>query len=470
MAANLRKWPLIVQATNRSESFSKDARLVNCYAEQDPNTGEYVVEKRIGTTFGYTQANGTLGRGCYPWASTLTASIYNYNIYSTGSTCYLYQDTTAIGNFPGNVSEGLSQWAETQGATRYLVFSHILGVHYTDGASLFSPSITTTGEIVGVTYLDGTVYVLDQGNNIWGSNIDDPSTWNALNVVVARAVSGTGIGMAQQLNYVIALKSNSMEVFYDAGNAVGSPLSPLAGATTNFGCVSKDTIQTIDNVVFYVTSNKTASPQVVRVDNLVPTIISYPAIERLLDPALGGKWLSFTFKHGGHRFYGVTSVYVNLTLVYDIDQRLWYQWTDPNGNYFPYSGTSISGGYAHLLQGASNGTVYSFDTDNVHSTDNGVVVPVDIYTPNMDFGTRRNKTLTRMYLNADQVPGSQLQISHSDDDYQTWSRPRIRSLANKTPYIDDEGTFTKRAYHFRHARATPFRMRSSDLQMLLGTI
>lgn len=474
MKARLERWPLFAQPSNRSESVLKDARLVNAYAEKDANTGEYQVERRIGTSFGFTVALGTKGQGIYPWNATIGGSIGSYNIFNSGTNTYLYKDNTAIGGaFGGNGSYGLSQFAETQGATRYLGFSNYQSIRYTDGTSLFTPSTPplNIGNIIGLAYLDGVLYCVDTHCNVFGSNIDDPSTWQPLNIVVSRAVSGVGVGVAQQLNFVIVLKSNSMEVLYDNDNPPpGSALSPAPGATTNFGCTSKDTIQTIDNIVFYVTSNKTASPQVIRIDNLVPTIVSTPAIERLLDPAVGGTWLSWCFKHGGHRFYGVTSVTVNLTMVYDIDQGLWYQWTDSQGNYFPYAGTSISAAYIHELQGANNGTVYAFNTDNVYPTDNGTVVPVDIYTPNTDFGTRRQKVLHRMYFRGDQVPGSILQIQHSDDDYQSWSRYRYRSLDRKFPYIDDEGTFVKRAYHFRHASPTPFRLRTADLQMSLGTI
>src|SRR5271170_811167 len=42
-----KRWPLVQQPSNRSTSFTKDARLVNCYAEKQPD-GQYDVEKRFG--------------------------------------------------------------------------------------------------------------------------------------------------------------------------------------------------------------------------------------------------------------------------------------------------------------------------------------------------------------------------------------------------------------------------------------
>ena len=58
MQEKLKRWPLVAQPSNRSESWLKDARLVNCFAEQDPNTGEYQVQKRIGYVLDYTVAGG----------------------------------------------------------------------------------------------------------------------------------------------------------------------------------------------------------------------------------------------------------------------------------------------------------------------------------------------------------------------------------------------------------------------------
>ena len=283
---------------------------------------------------------------------------------------------------------------------------------------------------------------------------------------------------------MIALKANSFEVFYDAANATGSPLSPVAGALSNYGAVFGSP-QVIDDILLYATSNRTSSPQVVRVDNLQISIISTPAIERLLDPVTTTAFTlsSWTFKHGGHRFYGLTcqgtaeTSTANFTLVYDIDQKLWYQWTDASGNFWPVNAMTIDAGGRHVLQGMNQGAMYLFDGDYVYPTDAsiypavpGVPAPVDIYTPNADFGTRRRKTLDRMYIQSDQTPGSLLYISRSDDDYQHWSTPRKVNLGRKTPFIDNEGTFIRRAYHFQHKAPTAFRIRSADLQMRLGTI
>jgi len=475
-----KRWPLVAQPGNRSDSPLKDARMLNCFAERDPDTGEYQVQKRIGYTLSYTATSGfpqPHGAGIYTWGPT-GGAIATYAIFSNGLTSSLFKNGVIVGASslsPMNLGQKFF-FAETQGvASQFLIFASPQNVYYTDGGVTWNTApIPTHGPIVGVGYLDGTIYFMDRFCKIYGSNIDDPTTWNGLNLVIANTRGGYGVGLVQLLQYIIALKSNSMEVFYDAANPVGSPLSPVSGALSNYGCADSGTIQVIDNILLYATSNQTVSPQIVRVDNLATTIVSSPQVERLLstiqEANLAGTIFSWVFKYGGHRFYGISSSFIDLTMVYDLDQNLWYQWSNPTASVFPLVGMAYSQAFFHVAQGWDDGNVYLFEGDYKMPTDNGVISPVEIYTPNTDFGTRRQKTLHRMYIRSDQTPGSILQVRRSDDDYQTWSNFRNVNLAKKTPYMQDEGTFVKRAYHFRHACPTPFRIRSADLQADFGTI
>jgi hypothetical protein len=330
--------------------------------------------------------------------------------------------------------------------------------------------------------LDDTLYIMDELGYIYGSNLGDPTTWNALNVIQANNNSDLAICLAKQLVYVLAFKETSVEVFYDAGNAVGSPLSRIIEAEIPYGCIFGQTVQEIDNLVLYLTSNSTISPQVILLENLSAKVVSTPGIDRLLDNiALASTTFSglqgiyaWVFKHGGHRWYGIASSLLNICLVYDIDQRLWYIWSDPNGNYWPICGFAYQPprpGFAgiHIAQHVSNGTLYQVDGDYVFPTDAGVVFPVDIFTPNYDAGTARSKMLNMLYVQADQQDGSILQAQYSDDDYQSWSDYRDIDLSIARPSLENEGSFFKRAYHFRHQAPTTLRIKSVDLQLDVGT-
>src|SRR6266850_2574771 len=479
-----KRWPLVGQPSNRSESFLKDARMVNCFAELDPVTNEYWVQKRIGFVFNTTLLANGLGRGAYTWH--LTGSLAPvpdaWAVVGNGTNASLFKNGVVTGTPLGLTdSPGIWAWTETQPTTGnpQLVFASpgpgaFANLYYVSGIGGWTQAVLPVARglyIVGLAYLDATIYFMDERCQIFGSNLEDPTTWSALNVITAKKIPGTGVALVKQLNYLLALKSASMEVFYDAANPTGSPLKQIDGATSPFGCASHDTVQVIDGVALYVSSNQTSFPQVIRVDNLAPSVISTPPIERLLAQLLarGGAHYSFVFKHSGHKFYGISSAALNMTLIYDIDQKLWQQWTDPNGDWFKLHSTAVNNLFQHQFLHPTNGSLYTFEGDYIYPTDNGAVAPVDIYTPNTDFGTRRRKTLHRMYIRSDQTPGSLLYVRHSDDDFQHWSIPRKLDLGRTTPYLDNEGTFVKRAYHFRQAAPTAFRIRSADLQMDIGT-
>jgi hypothetical protein len=361
--------------------------------------------------------------------------------------------------------------------TPYLVFSQGWGqpTYWIQPTSNSPTAITDSNfpatTVPGIVYLDGTTYVMDNKSNIWGSaNLNDPTVWSALNVIQAVNEPDQPVALAKQLTYVVALKSTTTQFFYDAGNATGSPLSPVPGALVTYGCLSADTLQEIDGLLLWVTSSKTQASQVILLEALQPRIVSTPAIDRFMDLGQFAQFTSFAFKHMGHRLYGITNITNNLTMVYDIDQKLWYQWTDVNGNYYPYFAITNDPTGARICQGVANGQVSLLDADYVYPTDSGVIVPVDIYAPNYDAGVDRLKYLSQMRFNADQTPGSNLLVRATEDDYQTWSAYRTVDLGQEFPLLNDEGSFYRRAYNFRHQAATGLRIKSVDLQMDIGTL
>jgi hypothetical protein len=114
--------------------------------------------------------------------------------------------------------------------------------------------------------------------------------------------------------------------------------------------------------------------------------------------------------------------------------------------------------------------MYLADGDYAYTTDNGVVFPVDIYTSLFDGGTVRRKYLKILWAEGDQNAGSILQMRFTGDDYQTYNNFRMLDLSKNKPFLTDLGTFTTRAFHFRHQCATPFRITSISMQIDEGTL
>lgn len=467
-----KRWPLVTTNQHRSAETAellKDARLDNCYAELEPLSGDYQIQKRPGTGDSVTIAASTTGLGIFGW-STLAGGSALYTIFNNK----VYKGVTA---FAGTVNTQASYRWELVGvgASQLLSFGNGFDAYYTDGVTVthITDADFPSDFCRGMAYLDGTLYVMRFDGGIQGSAIDNPASWDPLNLIFARSAPGDGVALIKHLTYVVALKSDSTEAFYDAGNATGSPLAKVEGAFIPFGCRSADSIGEVDGMHFWLAlSKQSANLQIVKLENLQLSVVSTPPIERVLTEfmTVNNSIQGYCLKILGHRFYIITELNSPFAPIYDIDQKLWYQWY--SGTNWPFVGTGtgvVTTNFFQWFQHFSTGKVYKVDSDFVFPSDDGVLFPVDIYTPNVDFGIRRKKQLNAMLFNADQVKGSELLVRSSEDDYTNWTNFRRVNLGLKQPILSGLGSFFKRAYNFRHFKNTHFRISAVDLQMDLGT-
>lgn len=452
-----KRLPLVAVPSNRDTSTAKDAKLVNCFIQKD-DAGEYYVYKRPGLLT-YQTLTG-VGAGTYQWKG---------NVYSVFAN-KLYKDGVAIAGTIDSTG-GKYAFSECLGASPKLVFGNgVKGYTYDSGGGIVQiTDVDFPATFVkGWAYLDGTTYVMDSSGNIYGSAINDPTTWTALNVIVANADVGNGVALAKQLVYVVAFKQWSSQVFYDAANSTGSPLSPANNAMIVWGCAHADSVQDADGVLYWLAINRSSKLQVMAMENLNAQKVSTKAVERLLDNVDYSTVYSWYLSDMGFHLYGLTFPNSNLTIVYDVSEGVWHQWTDASGNYFPMISQVAAPGLKHIFQHATNGKLYYADL--TYYNDDGTIFMCDIVTPNYDGGTKKRKTLTRLEVVADQQMGSTLLVRKSDDDYQTWSTFRSIDLGHKKPHISNCGTFTKRAYHFRHMSNTPMRLKAVELTIEEGEL
>lgn len=453
--------PLVTDPENRADLPDKDARLVNCYAERAKGQ-EYWIRKRFGTLKDATNSqSAAAGSGLYNWKG---------NIYSVFAAT-LYKNGSSLGTVDS--TGGVYAWSQTLGATNYLVLGNGAKAYTYDGTTLAQ---ITDGDfpsafVKGWAYLDSTTYVTKPGGPTQGSDLNDPTAWDALNTITAQIEPDAPVATAKQLVYVIILKQWTTEIFYDAANATGSPLGTVQGAKVSYGCASADSVQTIDDALFWLSTTRSAMTQVIMLAGLKAEVISTPQVERLLDDVDFTQAIySWQLKDQGHSFYVVTSKSANLTLAYDIKERLWVQWVDVNGNYLPIVASTYTSTMGHLLQHETNGNVYL--ADEAYYNDDGSVITVDIYSPQFDGGVDRRKYLSLMRVVADQQAGSVLRLRKNDHDYDAtrWSGWRSFDLSQKRPIITECGTFDKRAFNFRHQSNTPLRIKAVDLQIELGVL
>ena len=483
-----------LEVRNGATPLTKDARLYNGYVELDPLDKQHWIYKRPGMQQNLPYSFLTpsvLGQGIYQPAGISG----EFNLITVTDSITRVGQQIVVPGVPVGDQEGCPFLFETVNSNpptvvmmgpfnQYLIVpSAPLMVEITASIPTLPPTHFAR-MAPGVVFLDGTVYMMDVNGNIFGSALNNALSWDPLNVIAANATSDQGVALAKQLSYIIAFKQTTTQVFFNNSNpSPGSPLSPVPDSQIPLGCYASYSVKSIDNSLLWVSANETVSPQVVQMDNLVPKIVSTPAVERILQNIMvatqsGGSGLvSWVLKIGGHRFYGIRISNLNLCLVYDIDQQAWYIWTDPFGNSWPVLGLSYQGALVggitgpHLAQ-LVNGSIMNIDIAGTYPNDNGVLVPVDIYTSNFDGGVDKEKMLNLLRFFSDQTPGSILNIRYNDNDYTPteWSNFRNVDLSQERPYIDDEGSFYRRAYHLRHLCNTDFRIKSGSLLLGLGTL
>lgn len=199
-----------------------------------------------------------------------------------------------------------------------------------------TPATPATGTITikggrttvpGIVYLDGYFFVMDQNAVIYNCALGDPTSWNALDFITANIEPGSGVAIAKAQNYIIALKSWSTEFFYDAGNAVGSPLSPVMNAFTLIGCASGDSVANIDGTIAWVSKTRQKGRAVHIMAGLDQQKVSTPDIERILNADAMANVYSYGVKISGHTFYVLGLKDSGITLVYDFTSQSWAQWT-----------------------------------------------------------------------------------------------------------------------------------------------
>ena len=220
----------------------------------------------------------------------------------------------------------------------YLVINNLSHLYYitSGGLTLTAVGSPPTGPYCpGLVYLDNTVYIgIAGGTNsgrIYGSNIEDPTTWNALNYISATSEPDGLVAIAKQLNYLVAFGQWTTQFFYDAGNATGSPLNVNLAATLNIGCANGNSVASIEQTTLWVGTSLSEGRSVYLMDGLSPVKVSNRYIDKYLNGDAMTNVRSYCLKISGHSLYVLTLKDSNVTFVFDLDEKAWYQWSSQSG-------------------------------------------------------------------------------------------------------------------------------------------
>lgn len=191
------------------------------------------------------------------------------------------------------------------------------------------PSTTVRGAV----YLNGNFYVMAPDGTIWGSADDDASSWATDNFISAEFEPDDGVCLSKYMNYVVALGQWTVEMFWDAANATGSPLSPVQNGVMLVGCAHGDSVVQVESTLLWIAQRKGSGSTsqkgrfIAMLQGTNYTQISTSDIDRVLDADDLATVYSSIASLSGHTFYMLTLGTSAVTLVYDMQSKIWYVWT-----------------------------------------------------------------------------------------------------------------------------------------------
>ena len=383
-------------------------------------------------------------------------------------------------------------------ATGTLILSGtaIVGITITSGGSGYSspPSVSVTtstgvgfsatcllnafpsGPLCpGAVYLDSYIIVGTVAGRIYNSDVGNPKIWDALSYLTAESEPDNLVGISKHLNYVIGYGQYSTEFFYDIGNATASPLAVASPYKLEIGAANGDSIVQFDQTVIFLGTSVTTGPVIYLLDGTSPTRISNGYIDRILQQSNLNQIRAFAFKTNGHTFYVLTLHESNITLVYDLSEKMWNQWTQwapdsTTGVYGEqYFRPSFAAGYnlKTFVIDDDNGLFYELTPQSY--SDGTVPIYYRTVTDIMDSGSTKRKFYERLEIIGDKIPGN-MKVRHTGDDYKTWSTYRSVDLNKARPQIYILGADRRRAWEFLCTDAVPLRLNSAEIDFKIGEI
>jgi hypothetical protein len=495
--------PLTQPIESRDGTFNKDSFSSNCVFERRDQKREFIKRPgltKMGQVISVTPPATTHCQGLIDFLSVPGPVFNSCLIAIVNNNVYISYSNEAVYTFVGSIISGNNyppvSYAKTflQGGIFYLVFharstsNHIYVWKNTNSSFTQVTTLPSNTLVPGVVSLDNYTFVGNDSNRIYNSNLGDPTTWDALNFIAFNQSNDDLIAIAKHLNYLVAFGQTSLSFFYDAGNATGSPLAIAQSYTSEIGCANGASVVSTDNTVVWIGTSKSGGFSVYVLDSVSPVKVSNPIIDKHLEIDTVQKVTSNIFKFRGHTLYVLNLLTTKKTLVYDLNEKSWYRWTqyamntnnDTNPgtyseSYFrpsffagaqesnPLAYYSISENYYVLDYDTA--TVYKFDP-SIYQDDSQSIYCRTVTDLN-DNGTTKRKFFGRLEIIGDKVAAT-MQVRHTGDDYNTWSNYRSVDLNASRSQVYLSGADRRRAWEFLCTDNVPLRLDGAEIDFRIG--
>jgi hypothetical protein len=225
-----------------------------------------------------------------------------------------------------------------------------------------------------LAYQDGFGLVNFVGTNQWyQSNLNDFTTWSALNFSSADSTPFGIVTMYDLHREVWLFKSDRIEVWINAG-LPNFAFQRLQGVQIPNGCIAPSSVSRIGDSIVWLGGDEQGQGIVYMSAGYQAARISTHAIEYVISQySTISDAIAYTYQDTGHIFYVLTFPSGNQTFVYDYTTKLWHERAAfSNGAFSRHIGNSHAFAYGKQVIGDfQNGNLYAFDNNTY--TDNGNV-------------------------------------------------------------------------------------------------
>lgn len=459
---------LIWAMSNRSGSLEKDPLLVNGFfdivRDKASKDEDFYVVKRD---------------GCfpYPWESPSNVIRGLYYWEDQDKLYVAYADKIAIITASNGLETAtITPFSTTEGEVSFTEFYYEDGtskVVVGDGTTLITLDSTNTlvtcsdpdlpAFVPNLLFLDGYLFLIKKNTaDIYNSALNDPMAWTPGDFISAEMLPDTVIKISRLNNYLVVFGSSSIEYFFDAGNASGSPLQRNDTPVKQIGYIGGYT--TFGNKIIFVGQYSQTEPEIFILEDFKMEEITLSSLRRIVQQTRD--FSASIVSNGGRDFYVLSAN--GETYVLDLETRLWSTWAFKQTASFDIRNALsifLASGYVSLFTVHGDTRLYFFVPSAY--ADHDVIFTFSGTTQRVTNDTMNRKFMSRLCVYADKTAGG-LKISWTDDDYQTFSAPREVSLNNNRPTIHRLGSFFSRAFKFSFTENQPCRIMNMEVAFNIG--
>ena len=245
---------------------------------------------------------------------------------ASGNEFYKLSGLTATPQLLGNIT-GDGPVSIADNGTQLFIACNPDGFIYNEATDVFAQ--ITDPDFAGavtVAYLDG-YFVFNQPDSeiVWVTALLDGTSVDPLDFASVEASPDLMVALASVHREMWMFGSNSVEVWYDAGNA-DFPLAPIQGAFNEIGCVAAFSVAKLDNSVWWLGQDDRGQGIVYRSQGYAAKRVSTHAVEwQIQQYSTLTDAVAYTYQQDGHAFYVLNFPTANTTWVFDVATGQWHE-------------------------------------------------------------------------------------------------------------------------------------------------